>query len=78
MSEIIGQSPKWKTQTYVVGTVGGALFGLIVAYLFARASEEQLAASGERPQIPTTAIIGMVLSALGLARQIAEAGRPKK
>ena len=78
MSEIIGQPSKWKTQTYAIGTISGAVFGLLVAYLFARASEEEIGHGGKRPKIPTTTLIGVTLSALALARQITEAGRPKK
>ena len=79
MSEITKQSSNWKTQSYAIGVIGGAVFGLLVAALYARAAEEDAARNdGKPPSIPTTALIGVVLSALGLARQIAEAGRPKK
>ena len=79
MSEITKQSSNWKTQSYVVGVISGAVFGLLVAALYARAAEEDASRhDGKPPSIPTTALIGVVLSALGLARQIAEAGKSKK
>jgi NhaP-type Na+/H+ or K+/H+ antiporter len=78
MSEIMKSSSNWKTRSYAIGAIGGAVFGLIVAVLYARAAEEDAARDGKPPQIPTTALIGLALSGLGLARQIAEAGRPKK
>lgn len=79
MSEIMNRSSNWKTRSYVLGVIGGAVFGLVAAALYARAAEEDAARhNGKPPQIPTTTLIGLVLSALGLARQIAEAGKPKK
>ena len=79
MSEIMKQTSNWKTRSYAIGVVGGAVFGLVIAVLYARAAEEEAARNdGKPPQIPTTALIGLALSALGLARQITEAGRPKK
>lgn len=79
MSEMTKQPSSWKTQAYVIGVVGGALFGLIAALLYSRAAEEDTARAGGKPQqIPTTTLLGLLLSALGLVRQIAEAGRPKK
>lgn len=79
MSEITQQSSNWKTRSYIIGVIGGAVFGLVVAALYARSAEEDANRNdGKPPQIPTTALIGLALSALGLARQIAEAGRPKK
>jgi H+/Cl- antiporter ClcA len=75
----MNQPGNWKTRIYIMGVLGGAAFGLISAYLFARAAEEDAAHNDGQPrQLPTTALIGLVLSALGLARQIAEAGKPKK
>ena len=77
-TELSTQETRWKTRAYVAGTLGGAVIGLIAAYLYSRASEEEIARGGDRPQIPTTTMIGLLLSALSLIRQIAEAGKPKK
>lgn len=68
----------WKTKAYGMGVIGGALFGLLAAYLYARAADEGGQHNGGSPSsIPTGTLIGMVLSALALARQIAEAGKRK-
>jgi H+/Cl- antiporter ClcA len=69
----------WKMQTYGLGAFGGMVFGLIAAYLYARAAEEDtLRSGGKPPQISTTQLIGLALTILGLIRQIAEAGKVKK
>jgi hypothetical protein len=68
----------WKAKTYGMGVLGGALFGLLAAYLYARAADEGAQRNaGKPPSIPTVNLIGMLLSALALVRQIAEAGKPK-
>jgi hypothetical protein len=72
------RSSSWKTKAYAIGVTGGAVFGLLTAYLYARAAEEEARHGDGPPKVPTTAMIGMLLSALGLARQIAESGKPKK
>ncbi len=73
------QQDNWKLQTYGVGLIGGALFGLLSAYLYARAAEEDALRSGSRPQqITTGQLIALLLTSLGLIRQIAEAGKAKK
>ncbi len=61
-------------QLYLVGISLGALFGLLAAFLYARASAE---ADGAR-QIRTGEMISLSLAALGLVRQITEAGKPRK
>lgn len=67
----------WKTRTYMLGVVVGALMGFLSAYLYAREAESN-SENGERPELPPTALIGLALSVLSLVRQIAEAGRKKK
>lgn len=69
----------WKLQIYGMGIVGGVLFGLVSAYLYTRAAEEDADRNGGKPQpIATTQLIGLLLTTLGLVRQIAESGRTKK
>lgn len=66
----------WKTRTYLMGTLAGAAFGLISAYLFARAAEEN---EGGKPEsISTGTLLSLVLAVMGLLRQIAESGKSKK
>ncbi|MGQ9887202.1 MAG: hypothetical protein ACUVSX_01815 [Aggregatilineales bacterium] len=80
MSETQSQpAGNWKTQVYGIGVIGGALFGLLAAYIYARAADESAQRNAGRPEaIPTVQLIALLLSALGLMRQIAEAGKPKK
>ncbi len=74
------QESGWKTQTYAVGVVAGLLFGLLAAYLFARAAEENATQNGGKPEsISTGQLVTLGLAALGLIRQITELGKtPKK
>lgn len=72
------QETNWKIQTYGMGVVGGVLFGLIAAYLYARAAEEDVARGDKPQQLSTAQLIGLALTTLGLIRQIAEAGKVKK
>lgn len=67
----------WKNQTYVIGGAVGALFGLIAAFLYARAAEEDATRNGGKPanQISTGEVVGLGLAALALIRQITEMGK---
>lgn len=68
----------WRRQVYLVGAMAGTFFGLLAAYLFARASDEA-DTEGEGPtRVQTGQLIAMSLAALSLIRQIAEAGKGKK
>lgn len=68
--------PDWKKKTYLIGSFVGAGLGFVSAYLFARAAEENEQEGA--PSISTGALIGLLLSALTLIRQIAESGKAKK
>lgn len=73
MSELkLSNENQSSTSVYLTGIGIGALFGLIAAYLYARASGE-----GERQQLRTGEIISLALAGLGLMRQITEAGKKK-
>ncbi|HLV36678.1 MAG TPA: hypothetical protein VKY59_16260 [Spirillospora sp.] len=79
MNDLTTPDKSWKTRAYLIGILSGAFFGFVSAYLYSRAAEEDAARHNGKPQqLPTTTIIGVALSALGLARQIAEAGKPRK
>ena len=68
----------WKRRTYAIGLGFGAVVGILSAYLFARAAEENSTRSDGKPEpIPTTQLFGVVLAVIGVARQIAEMGKPK-
>lgn len=66
---------RWKTRVYAFGVIGGVVFGLVAALLYSRAAEEEAQQGDPPPPIPTGTLLGLVLSALALARQIAEAGK---
>lgn len=69
----------WKSQVYIMGGIIGTIFGLLSAYLFARAAEEDAARNGGVPEkIGTMQIISTSLAGLTLIRQIAELGKPNK
>lgn len=69
----------WKSKTYLVGGVLGGLFGLLAAYLFNRAAEEEAERNGGKPaKIPTMQLIGLSLAGLNFIRQITEAGKGGK
>lgn len=69
----------WKNQTYLMGGIVGGLFGLLAAYLFNRAAEEEAERNGGKPtKIPTMQLIGLSLAGLNFIRQITEAGKGGK
>lgn len=68
----------WRTQSYIVGIVGGALFGLLSAFMYTRAAEEDAQRLGKPTTASTGELIGLGLAALAMVRQIAELGRPPK
>lgn len=70
--------PPAKMRTITIGALSGLVFGLLAAYLYSRAAEEEIHQSGSAPQISTGDIITIALAVLGLTRQISEMGRSKK
>jgi hypothetical protein len=73
------QPSGWKSQIYILGAAIGTLFGLISAYLYARAAEEDADRNGGKPaKIPTGQVLGLGLAALGFVRQITELGKPSR
>ncbi len=69
----------WKSQNYLKGTVIGLVAGVLGAYLYNRAAEEDADRNGGKPApIQTGQLIALGLAALGILRQIAEMGKPKK
>lgn len=68
-------NPNWRMQTYVIGGIAGVLFGLLGAYMYARAAEEDVRQTGAPASPQTGELIGLGLAALAMVRQIAELGR---
>ncbi|MEQ8677620.1 MAG: hypothetical protein RLP44_13515 [Aggregatilineales bacterium] len=72
-------SISWKNQNYLKGTVLGLVAGVVGAYLYNRAAEEDADRNGGKPApVQTGQLIALGLTALGLLRQITELGKPKK
>jgi hypothetical protein len=65
-----------RTQTYGLGLMAGAIFGLLSAYFYVRAVEEDTRQGG-RPEsrVQTLDLVGLMLAALAIMRQVAEMGR---
>ena len=76
------QMKSWKTQAYAIGALFGTLFGFLSAYMYTRASEEDVSRLGKGQRISTGEVLGLGLALLALIRQITEMGkgpdRPKK
>lgn len=65
----------WRTQTYGVGLVVGLILGLMGAYMYTRAAEEDVSGTGRAARIQTGDLLGLGLALLGVMRQVAELGR---
>ncbi|MFW5691367.1 MAG: hypothetical protein ACOCXZ_02590 [Chloroflexota bacterium] len=80
MSEMTpGNNSNWKMQTYIKGGLLGLGIGLLGAYLYARAAEEDAERNGGQPnKLQTGQILSIALAVLGLIRQIAESGKKQK
>ncbi len=70
-----------RPQRIIVGGIVGSLFGLLAAYFYSRAVEDDVRQNGiQRNPVSTGEIIGLGLAVLALLRQVSEMGRsaPKK
>ena len=68
-----------KARIIAMGIGLGALFGLISSYLYTRAAEEDDdSEAGGGGSVSTGQLLAVLLAVMGLARQIAELGKPKK
>lgn len=75
MANISENRNNWKITFLIVGTVGGAVVGLLTAYLLARASDEN---RGGPPEISTVDMLKAGLGVFGIVRSIASLGDGKK
>ena len=68
-----------KARIIVAGAALGAALGLLSSYLYTRAAEENdNPEAGGLGSVSTGQALAVVLAILGLVRQIAELGKPKK
>ncbi len=68
-----------KARVMLTGAVLGALLGVVSSYLYTRAAEENGSPDGSaRGSVSTGQLLAVLLALLGLVRQIAELGKPKK
>ena len=58
----------WKTRTLILGSLIGALTGLVMAILLVRRAEEQ----GEKPKLGRNEGMKIGMTLLGLLRQISK------
>ena len=72
-------SPERKRRILMLGVGLGALCGLISSYLYSRAAEESGDnEGGEARSVSTGQLLAVLLAILGVIRQVAELGKPKK
>lgn len=74
------QSPtERRTRHLMLGVGLGAICGLIASYLYSRAAEEHDDGdAGAARSISTGQLLAVLLAVLGVIRQVAELGKPKK
>lgn len=64
---------------FIISAGLGALIGLISSYLYTRAADEQGDGEpGSGSSISTGQVLAVLVAVIGLVRQIAELGKPKK
>ncbi|MCY3866650.1 MAG: hypothetical protein OXG68_14530 [Chloroflexi bacterium] len=72
------KAPHSNARILLTGAILGALLGTISSYLYARAAEEGGGDASDRSSVSTGQILALLLAIVGLVRQIAELGKPKK
>ncbi len=65
----------WRTESYAIGAIAGIVLGLVGAYMYTRAAQEDVSGSGRAARIETGDLLGLGLALLGVMRQVAELGR---
>jgi hypothetical protein len=67
----------WRTRSYMLWVAAGTFFGTLAGYLYNRAASEYSDRHGGKPPRPgTLELIGLVIAAMAMVRQITELGRP--
>jgi len=68
----------WKTRTYMAGGLIGLAVGLLSAYFYARASEENGGGRSAQSQMSSMDILKLAVALLAIVRQITDLGSGKK
>lgn len=72
MTSDLPQKTNWKTQVFTVSGITGVVVGLLAAYLYVRATEENGVSAPK--QIKTMDMIGLAVTLLSIIRQITDLG----
>lgn len=67
--------PYPRQRMYLIGVAAGAIYGLVAAYFYTRAHEEDLRRGDAGSRVQTSELITVAVAALAMVRQIAEMGR---
>ena len=81
MSNLIPNSEHpagWRNQAYLIGATAGLFFGLLSAYMYTRAAEDDMSNQQLEHRISSGEMLGLGLAALAMMRQVAELGRGKE
>lgn len=69
----------WHTRAYLLWTMVGTGFGVLAGFLYTRAAKEHAARNGGKPPEPgTIELMGLIVAAIALVRQITELGKPNE
>ena len=67
----------WAAQSYLLWTAAGTLLGTMAGFLYNRAASEYAERNGGKPPRPgTLELMGLIVAAIAMVRQIIELGRP--
>ncbi len=67
----------WRARSYLIWVSAGTFFGTLAGYLYNRAAREHAERNGDKPPRPgTLELVGLILAAMAMIRQITELGRP--
>lgn len=72
MTSDLPQTTNWKTQVYTISGLTGVVVGLLAAYFYVRATEENGALAPKR--LKTMDMIGLAVTLLSIVRQITDLG----
>lgn len=65
-------------RSYIFGSIIGLLGGLVSAYFYNRAAEEEIRATGKEPEITTGQLLTIGLAGMGMLRQLTQLGTTNK